>query len=454
MIEHMTQLRDAYGIRHFSFVHDMYTVNRKKVVEFCQALLERGEDFGWTCSARTDCVDDELLALMAKAGCKGIFFGIETGSPRLQRVINKKLDLDEAWERIRCADQHRMNTAVALITAFPDEKKEDLRDTIHYYVNSRRYDSADPQLSLLAPLAETPIHAQHKDQLVFDHIFSDMSHQGWQQDQDDIDLIKAYPDIFPNFYAVPTKWLDRQYFSAARDFVMGVTVWFRWLPIALLQDHGDFLAVFERWLKWLAAQQAQEVEEADAAPNSTPYYNHRQFPIDFVKFVQTCYLKEMAKTPKAISALLQTEAIPELPEHPSANGHAPEKPDALGLDAFPYQPPGMRVMQLEMDYKELLRCLRRTEALQDVAERNVTVVFAEPDQRGVKVLQLPPLSSELLSLCDGVHTVAEIMGQFARQRTEVKGVPADKACIFGLRQLFVQGIIGLSVQPLDTLSEP
>src|SRR5437667_9243985 len=99
----------------------MYTIDRKKVISFCQALIEHGKEFTWGCSARTDCVDDELIALMAEAGCRGIFFGIETGSNRMQSVINKKLDLAEAWARIQCADQHGIDMAVALIIGFPEE---------------------------------------------------------------------------------------------------------------------------------------------------------------------------------------------------------------------------------------------------------------------------------------------------------------------------------------------
>src|SRR3712207_5333972 len=89
----MAQIRQAHGIRSFSFIHDMYTVDRRRVVEFCEALLASGEKVTWACSARTDCVDDELIELMARAGCRGIFFGIETGSDRLQKVIKKRLDL-------------------------------------------------------------------------------------------------------------------------------------------------------------------------------------------------------------------------------------------------------------------------------------------------------------------------------------------------------------------------
>jgi radical SAM superfamily enzyme YgiQ (UPF0313 family) len=106
MIEQMKCLEQAYGIRNFSLIHDMYTVDRKKVMAFCEAVLACGHEFTWTCSARTDCIDDELIGLMARAGCRGIFFGIETGSSRLQAVIKKNLNLSEARERIECADDY------------------------------------------------------------------------------------------------------------------------------------------------------------------------------------------------------------------------------------------------------------------------------------------------------------------------------------------------------------
>ena len=52
----MQYLHEQYGFTYFSFVHDMYTVDRKKVVEFCQGLIELGKPFTWGCIARTDCV--------------------------------------------------------------------------------------------------------------------------------------------------------------------------------------------------------------------------------------------------------------------------------------------------------------------------------------------------------------------------------------------------------------
>ena len=82
--------KEESGIGNFSLIHDMFTVDRKRVVAFCDAILTCRDEFTWACSALTYRIHDELIARMARAGCRGIFFGIETGSERLQRAIKKK----------------------------------------------------------------------------------------------------------------------------------------------------------------------------------------------------------------------------------------------------------------------------------------------------------------------------------------------------------------------------
>ena len=81
VIGQMISMRKAYCPEHFILIHDAFTVDRGRAAGFCQSLLDSGEQFRWTCSTRTDCVDEPLLALMEAAGCTGVFFGIETGSP-------------------------------------------------------------------------------------------------------------------------------------------------------------------------------------------------------------------------------------------------------------------------------------------------------------------------------------------------------------------------------------
>jgi len=441
MIADIASLKNEYGLGYFSLVHDMYTIDRKKVVAFCEAILESEEEFTWGCSARTDCIDDELLELMARAGCTGIFFGIETGSQRLQHVINKKLDLSEAVERIACADRNGIKTTVALIAGFPEETRDDLRDTMHFFIDSLRFDHAEPQCSLLAPLAATPVYDQHKDHLVFDHVFSDMSHQSWCEDPVEIEMIKAHPDIFPNFYAIPTEQLERGYVKEVIDFVTYLATWFRWLPVAVLQDSGDLLRVFDAWKQWRVERKPTGSEEDTGW---TPYYSHRRFQHEFLEFVETCYLPEMANAPAAIAAIARTEAAPVRAQRQRVI----EETDQLDENTVPYVIDSLFVVEdLEVDYKEVISSLRNKTDIAQVSTCNATVIFSNAGD-DLNVWQLSPLAGMLLHLCDGQRSVAGITQELSSFDTGLSGIPADKVCLFGLDQLLEDGFIALSSSPL------
>jgi radical SAM superfamily enzyme YgiQ (UPF0313 family) len=64
-------------------------------------------------------VDAELLTLMMQAGCRDIYFGIESGSQRMQKLIRKNLDLDDAIAKLRLATDLGMRVTVSLIIGFP-----------------------------------------------------------------------------------------------------------------------------------------------------------------------------------------------------------------------------------------------------------------------------------------------------------------------------------------------
>ena len=48
---------------------DLFTVNQAQVVDLCNELLAQNVKIKWTCNSRVDFVDQEMLQLMAKAGC-------------------------------------------------------------------------------------------------------------------------------------------------------------------------------------------------------------------------------------------------------------------------------------------------------------------------------------------------------------------------------------------------
>ena len=240
----MRRVRDLCGVETFSLIHDAFTVDRARVLAFCESLEEDGDHFRWTCSARTDCLDEDLLDRMAGAGCIAVFFGVETGSERMQHAIHKCLDLDEARAAIRRASGHAVKTTVSMIAGFPDETWEDVRASVDFLCDSLRFDKVVPQFHLLAPLGGTEIHREFKDRLQWDGIFSDIAAQGWELDAANRRLVLEHPEVFPDLFALPTKYLCRQRLSELRSFFSCGATRFRWLIVALHQYEGSLMEVF------------------------------------------------------------------------------------------------------------------------------------------------------------------------------------------------------------------
>jgi hypothetical protein len=249
-------------------------------------------------------------------------------------------------------------------------------------------------------------------------------------------MIKAHPDIFPNFYAIPTVQIERSYVKEAIDFVTYLATWFRWLPLAVLEDSGDLLRVFDRWLAWRAERKSTR---ADEDTGWTPYYSHRRFQHEFLEFVETCYLPEMATATAAIAAIVRTERVSARDQRQRVI----EETDRLDETAVPYLRDSLLVVDLEVDYKELISSLRNKTGLDQVSTCNATVVFSNTDD-DLNVWQLSPLAGTLLHLCDGQRTVADITREFSLLETNLPEIPADKVCLFGLTQLLDDGFIALS----------
>ncbi len=194
----MEQLNAAYGVQHFSLQHDLFTVNKHKVRAFCEEVEDLG--FEWTCSARVDCVDEELLRAMSRSGCRGIFFGIETGSARLQRVVDKRLNLDLVEPTVAICRRLDIEPTLSFITGFPQETKEDQRATLDMI--GRAAEDAQPrqaiQLHLLTPEPGTPMLREFEDKLAFDGFVTDFNFP--LLDPADEALVREHRDIFPNHW--------------------------------------------------------------------------------------------------------------------------------------------------------------------------------------------------------------------------------------------------------------
>jgi radical SAM superfamily enzyme YgiQ (UPF0313 family) len=99
IISEMQDLKDDYGIRGFVFNDDTFVINRKRVLDFCSLLVKELPDAVWYCNGRVNLMDEEMIQAMAKSGCAGIAYGIESGNQAILDSVHKQITLEQV-ERI------------------------------------------------------------------------------------------------------------------------------------------------------------------------------------------------------------------------------------------------------------------------------------------------------------------------------------------------------------------
>ena len=426
VLRDMREIASRYGIQEFQLVHDMFTVDRRRVVGFCETMLASGEGFQWACSARTDCVDQELLELMARAGCTGIFYGVEAGSPRMQKVIDKHLDIDEVKRVVAATEQIGMNSTVSLITGFPEETESDLRQTLRIFMYSAQHPMSSPQLNILAPLAGTPIHVKYRNQLTLGDLCSEMSHQGARQDEDDRELIEKHPDVFPNFYLLPTAHLDRRCLLELREFTSNGIGHFRWLLCAI--DHAG-LELYELFLTW--RRYRMETRPIGTGPELRQYYESTGFRREFLSFVRTIPAAQDQKVGALIEFELAWSCASDACSHElfSREEEATASTAIRATDVL-LRTAGTRIIELSCDIQGVIDAIKNKAEVNWETGRHFYVTLDRKDALK-RLYAISREAGRLLQLCDGQHTAQEIGTELAAECSNIE-VSQREAAVLGL----------------------
>ncbi len=128
-IDDVEFLHKKYGYRGFDFWDDTITTVKDHIKGICEEILKRKLDIVWYARARVNTVDREILALMRKAGCKVISFGVESGSPEILKNIRKNITIDQVRKTVKiCVD---LNYIIKLFFMYnlPGETLKDIKVT-------------------------------------------------------------------------------------------------------------------------------------------------------------------------------------------------------------------------------------------------------------------------------------------------------------------------------------
>jgi radical SAM superfamily enzyme YgiQ (UPF0313 family) len=194
VLRELRYLVDNYDMDGVYFVDDLLSPNREYLYNLCNKLIESNLGLFWSCDMRTDNCTKEDLQIMYDAGCRWIFFGVESGSEERQKAIKKRLDLKKAAETINNCREIGISTTTSFVIGFPDETEEDIKKTIRFMQNL----NSDVKIpALFAPLPKSEMY----DELVKNkRLAVPSSYEEWKK-------LATIDSIGENFSKVPTKEL-------------------------------------------------------------------------------------------------------------------------------------------------------------------------------------------------------------------------------------------------------
>ncbi|GFK93956.1 Hopanoid C-3 methylase [Fundidesulfovibrio magnetotacticus] len=149
-VENIMEEMEAYhgrGIREFFFFDDLFNATAKRVRAIAQAILDRGWNITWAFRGRVDAIDEEMLALARRSGCRQILFGVETSTDEGLRDINKKITIAQVRRAMKMCRKAGIVTSTNWIIGFPHHKTRE--DVLHLIETAVSIDSDFAQFNIL-----------------------------------------------------------------------------------------------------------------------------------------------------------------------------------------------------------------------------------------------------------------------------------------------------------------
>lgn len=128
-VRQVADMARRYRWRDFVFGDNFFTRDRERVLEICALLRREAPGIQWICMTRADAMDPALARAMAAAGCREISYGVESGSPRVQKSIGKRLDLELVPAAFAATREAGMQAVLMLMVGNPGDDLESTRET-------------------------------------------------------------------------------------------------------------------------------------------------------------------------------------------------------------------------------------------------------------------------------------------------------------------------------------
>jgi len=166
VVNEIQECKEKYDINEIDIFDGTFTVNRGRVLEICKDIIDRDLKIDWSFRTRADLVDKEMLKLLSEAGCKRIYYGIESGDSGILKTLNKEVDIDHIKKILYLTKMEKIDNFGYFMIGSPGETKETIKNTVKL-MNTLPLDFV--QISPVFSPPNTKIYELVKEKIGYDH---------------------------------------------------------------------------------------------------------------------------------------------------------------------------------------------------------------------------------------------------------------------------------------------
>jgi len=148
VMKELRLLNSKYNVKIVSFFDETFTIDKKRTIKISKIIKDEGLDIKWYCNTRVNLVDKKLLKIMYEGGCRGIAYGIESGSQKILDNAKKEITIDESKKAIKWTKEAGIKAYASFIFGLPGENWKTIRQTNNFVKetlpNSAQFNVAVP----------------------------------------------------------------------------------------------------------------------------------------------------------------------------------------------------------------------------------------------------------------------------------------------------------------------
>lgn len=156
IVDEMEHVVKKYNVRHFMVIDDVLTLVRKRTVELCNEIINRNLNITFEGSTRANLLDEELVALLKKAGLIRLSFGLETVDEDMRKTMNKKVPLEAYSKSNELLNKYDIEALNSVMIGLPGETEENVWKTLNFLSKAKEVKQAN--FAIATPYPGTKFH--------------------------------------------------------------------------------------------------------------------------------------------------------------------------------------------------------------------------------------------------------------------------------------------------------